>query len=211
MLKANIDPDIVAWDFGWKHFFTVRARAGKSPEYLFLVIYRNAGDWLKSFYQNPWHAAPELRGISRQEFLRREWHSVFDQHHCTPDSPKWHTDMPDDLDPRTGRRFRNVIAMRNGKVAHFEALRERFDNVCYLRYEDLNANPERVIRLVAARYGLPLPDDFRPVTKYKGIGGRYVPRRYAPLNPSERWFILRELNHVQEFQIGYSPVSLLLS
>ena len=212
LLQANIRPDILTSEFGWKHWFRSDTAARRSPECLFLVIYRNAAEWLKSFHRNPWHAAPELKEIPRRQFLRGEWHSVFDEvSEYPPGHPLWHTDIRGDLDPQTGARFRNVIAMRNAKVAHFESLRKRFDNVCYLRYEDLRADPEGCIRVIAARYGLPLPDSFQPAVAYKGYGRAYAPHSYTPLDLGERIFILRQLNLLQEYRIGYSPLSILRS
>lgn len=203
LLRENIHPDILTWDFGWKHWFCTDDRVGQ-PDHLFVVLYRHPVHWLQSLHRRPWHAGPELRDISFSEFIRHEWYSVFDEDSSvTPDDPRWYTDIPGDLDPKTGRRFRHVIAMRNAKVQHFESFRDRFDNTCYLRYEDLRSDPEVTLRILAAQFSLPLKPEFQPVSAYKGSGDSYSPQHYDEIERRDRLFILSRLKLLQEQAIGY--------
>lgn len=70
LLINNFHEIQLTQQYGFKHRFHNDNVAG-SDNCLFLIVYRDAFDWLRSFHLQPFHAAPELRNISFAEFIRK--------------------------------------------------------------------------------------------------------------------------------------------
>ena len=44
-----------------------------TEDFLFVVIFRNAYDWVRSFNRTPWHAHTSFNHIPLSEFIRKPW------------------------------------------------------------------------------------------------------------------------------------------
>ena len=86
--KKNKYVEITSGKYGWKHWFieesAIKNRDTRNT--LFVVIYKNPYSWLLSMQKNPWHAHPDLKNLSFSEFIKHEWHCIWDD-----DSGDWIT------------------------------------------------------------------------------------------------------------------------
>jgi len=125
LLTQNLDDITLRRDFGHKHFFHLPG-VSHADDCLFIIIYRELFDWLRSLHQQPYHAASELRDIHFSEFIRRPWWCVWSEESGkTPTNPLYGKEMMFERNPRTGKRFRNVIRLRANKIRNWESLRKK--------------------------------------------------------------------------------------
>lgn len=193
-------------DFGWKHGFPNLTVA--PDDVLAVVIYRDPIAWLQSLHRLPWHAIPSMRKLSFSDFIRAEWVSVIDDtgFGVTPDSPQWGTEILAERDPKTRKRFANAIQMRNAKIASFINLHNSFKNCLHLRYEDVLADPKRLLEYLSLVFGLARKSHFDPVAHDRGrkARGLYKPRPIEPMSSADLEFIRSELDQGQEKRLGYA-------
>lgn len=209
LLAGNLPGVSFTSGFGFKHFFP-RMDADGSTDCLFVVIYRDPFDWLRSIYRNPWHAAPALKNIPFSEFIRQEWWCVWDEDAgIDAVDPRYGTEMMLERDPGTGRRFRNILAMRSAKIRAWESFRKAREHSLCINYERLRDTPEQVIRGLADEFGLAPANPFRPVKSYKGAkwyrGWRekLLRRRRPDISAADVDYILEQLDPELESAIGY--------
>lgn len=208
LLRRNVPEVPLTWEFGWKHFFP-RPGAEAADDCLFVVIYRNAFDWLRSLHRTPWHAAPELWHLDFARFIRAPWWCVYDEHWpVAPDDPRYGTELLIERDPVTGERFANVLRLRSAKIRAWEDLRARARHAAAVRYEDLNADPAAAVAALAGAFGLPQLPAFRPVREDKGGSRRYRRKVYPPIGEADLQFILAELDPALEALAGYDLAAL---
>ena len=75
------------WPFGHKHFmpwYFLPKECFVGPEHiytlensddtLFVIVFRDPYEWLRSFHKEPHHGADHLFNISFSEFIHSEWH-----------------------------------------------------------------------------------------------------------------------------------------
>lgn len=193
-------------EFGWKHFFP-EGRPERAEDCLFLILYRNPLDWLRSLHRIPWHTPPEFRNIPFSEFIRKEWHCVYDKDaECPEGHPDFGKEIMCERDPDTGERFANVLKMRSAKIRRWQALAEQVRHFRFLRYEDLYADPKGTIDSLAEEFGLRRRLFFRNVHGYKGwlLSFRgYRPKQYRPVAGEDLAFIREQLDMNLERSIGY--------
>jgi hypothetical protein len=203
LISQNLRGVQIRWDFGWKHYFP-HVGAADTTDCLFVIVYRNPFDWLRSLHRNPWHAAPDLRGLTFSEFIRREWWCIWDEHaHVLPGDRSYGTEMLHERHPVTQQRFANVIQMRSAKVFGWESLRSRIESSLYIRYEDLSANPEQFITTMSEGFGIEKTPLFRDVNTYKGLGSNFVPAAYDEIHEEDLNHIVAHLDVELENDIGY--------
>ena len=200
--------------FGFKHWYIKdhepRGRPNRSTDFecvrrlddaddtLFLVIHRNALDWLRSLHAKPYHA-PGHWNLSFSEFIRKPWLS-FEPKRA---SPLWPAD-------EEGGYFieeaENVVRLRSRKIRHFLNLEGRVPHVAFLRYEALVADLG-VLERVAEELDIPLRN--RPLADeafYFGGGAQTTfpsVRKYPPISPEDLAFIRRSLDWELESRLGY--------
>lgn len=203
VLRRNV-PDVpLTWDFGWKHFFHGPGVEAAS-DCLFVVIYRNPFDWLRSFNRSPWHAAPALWNLDFSAFIRAPWWCIYDEHWpVAPDDPRYGTELMLERSPETGERFANVVRLRSAKIRNWEGLRDIAAHTAYVRYEDLNARPQAFVDSLCGRFELPRLPVFHAVREDKGKRHRYRPKAYVPVSEADVQFVLGELDLSLEAQVGY--------
>lgn len=204
LLAKNFPSLQIGWDFGWKHFFHKKG-VEHASDHLFVILYRNPFDWVKSFQKHPWHTAHHLRGIPISEFIRQEWQCIWDEDAFkTPDDPIYGTEMACERCPVTGNRFANVLKMRSAKIRDWESLREKVTRSIYVRYEDLRNEPDTFIDNVSNLFCVESAQKFINIDTYKGMGGKYRPSAYNPLTRDDIQFIIQELDEPLELSIGYN-------
>lgn len=209
LLERNLPRASLCRDYGFKHFFP-RVAPGQAPDCLFVIIYREPLDWLSSLYRNPWHVAPELRRLPFSDFIRHEWWCVWDEDAgVRPGDERYGSEMLQERCPDTGRRFRDVLAMRSSKIRAWEALRDTVAHAVSLNYETLRRDPAAAIARLEQDFGLRTAPRFRDVRQYKG--GRWYQgwrarllRKPPPaIGAADRDYILARLDQALERRIGY--------
>lgn len=203
LLKQNIQDVALCRDFGHKHFFH-KSGVRKAHDCLFVVIYRNPFDWLRSLHRQPYHAAMELRNISFSEFIRKPWRCIWDEEaDKKPDDPVYGKEMMFERNPQTGKPFQNVIRMRTGKIRNWASLQNKTRHHVYVRYESLKEAPDAFMDLITERFGLRAGEAFHNVEGYRGFKEKYEPRTYASISQGDLQYILKHLNTDIEASIGY--------
>lgn len=205
LLVKNIPNTAHTNQYGWKHFFPPKTFPN-SEDCLFIVIYRNPFDWLRSLHLQPHHTHPSLKNISFSEFIRTEWQCIWDEWaNVHPDDEKYRKEMLFERNPITGERFENVIKLRNAKIKAFELLKKKVTQIEYIRYEDLVIEPEKFINKLTQKYGLHLKEPFKNINTYKGITPKeYKPKTYKEIADNDLKYINLNLDTAIERRIGYS-------
>lgn len=192
--------------YGWKHAFPQMIAAPDTT--LAIGLFRHPETWVRSMHARPWHTVPALRDLPFPAFLRAEWETRVDERNfgLTPDDPRWHCELHWDRHPMTGKRFENIVALRNLKNTGFLSLPNRFGNCLLVRHEAVSGNPEGFVRAVSRTYNLPRLRKFKPVATRRGrpSEGAYHAVEYAALEKADLEFLWTELDAGQEKRLGYA-------
>lgn len=213
LLSKNLRSVSLTWDFGFKHFFPKRD-IHEAPDYIFIIIYRDPFDWLRSIYTQPWHVSPELKHAQFSEFIRMKWWCIWNEDAgITRNHPLYETEMMEERDPRTGNRFKNIIEMRDEKIRVWENIRNQSENYFYINYESLRANPERILQDISNEFGISMQERFHDIKHYKGVKWyqgwktRLFRRKLPIISKQDRDYILTQLDTRLEKSIGYDVYS----
>ncbi|WP_341366258.1 hypothetical protein [Yoonia sp. BS5-3] len=200
-------------DYGWKHgfpYFPVLPQ-----RCLFVVVVRDPMAWLRSFYSAPFEAHPDLAALSFPDFLRAEWRGVF-----TPRRSGWRghgytldmrvgqrEELQADRHPISGRRFQNVVALRNAKLTGHLSLLDRDINACLLRYEDFLKDRAAVLERICQRFDIERQAEYVPLADPVGPSSRKDrPKGAISFRPEDTAFVLDQLDIAQECKCGYRDV-----
>lgn len=208
-IDMNFGDEVPTRDYGFKHWF-VPDQVLFRDDVLVLAIARNAFDWLRSLHRQPWHAHPELKRLPFSDFVRSPWHSYWDDEFwgIGEGHPLRGREMMHERDPATGERFVDPVAKRTAKLRHWSDLTSRAHNVALLAHQTLVADPEGVVRALAAATGLEAAPEFRRVWSYKGNGNRaFEPTRYEPISADDAAWIATRLDPEVERRFGL-PVAM---
>lgn len=201
--KAGVTP------YGWKHGFPAAMAA--PDDVLAVIVTRDPQTWVQSMHRTPWHAADPLRKMPLSEFIRAEWHAVVDHRGfgVRRRDPVWGQELMWDRNPENGKRFANILRLRNAKARGFLAIAELFSSSLLVRYEDVAEDPEAMLDAVAARFSLERGDVFAPIATERGRaqGAPYAPKTYAELTTDDADFIWSELDGELESRMGYARKS----
>jgi hypothetical protein len=193
--------------YGWKHGFVSDAVIAKGNNCLFVHVYRNPYDWVRSFHREPYHAHQSLINISFSEFIRREWHATYGETNSKvkKNDPRYETEMIEERNPTTKQRFENVMRLRTEKLKHFESLRNRLPYFFSAAYEVVNNDPEFFVKNFAAQFSLQLKQKYTPVSSYKGLKktGIYKKKQYSHFKEDDLNLINSWLNWKFENRLGY--------
>ena len=200
--------------FGGTHWYIKdrepRCRPNRSTDYqcvrpltdsddtLFIVIYRNPFDWLRSLNAKPFHA-PGHWNLSFSEFIRKPWICS----ESTRVNPIW---------PENERSYcfieeaENVLRLRTTKAVHFSSLRSDVRHIAFVNYEELAAD-RGVLTEIADRFGI-TTKHAEPIDDTFYFGGRdqqnFTGRRlYAPISVEDLELIRETLDWDVETAIGY--------
>ena len=209
LLSKNLRSIFITWDFGFKHFFP-KHHIHEAPDCLFLIIYRDPFDWLRSIYTQPWHVSPELKRVQFSEFIRMEWWCIWNEDAgINRKHQLYGTEMMEERDPRTGYRFKNIMEMRNAKIQAWEDIRNQSENYFYINYESLREDPERILRNISCEFRISMQEGFQDIKRYKGVKWyqgwktRLFRKQLPIISKQDRDYILTQLDTHQEKSIGY--------
>jgi hypothetical protein len=215
LVEKNFWPVQITKSFGGKHWFIKdhepRGRPNRSTDFecvrrladgddtLFLVIFRDPIDWLRSLHARPYHA-PEHWNLPFAEFIRKPWicSELERVNSIWPESEQGHYFIEE---------AENVVRLRSQKIRHLTNLQGTVTNVAFVNYEvlldDLGALEE-----IADRFGIALRTrPLRDERFYFGGGAEQTfagPRDYPSVSPPDLRFILRNLDRDLEASIGYA-------
>ncbi len=184
-----------------KHFYTFE----NSETTLFVVIFRNPYDWVRSLFLAPQYvswAAGWLVDIPFRNFIRTKWalddgeDGVLLQRSLNPLV---------DLNPLTKERFDNVLKLRSAKIRNMLKIKEKVNNFYAINYEVLRAHPAQVMDEIEQIFGLSRNLPFRDIVHYKGdeSQGRYEKKKYPPINQEDLIHINLQLDWQLEAEIHY--------
>ena len=215
LINKNIPSISITTEYGFKHFFP-KTDVGKSNDCLFIILYRNPFDWLKSIYRNPWHANAELKALSFSDFIRSKWICVWDKDAGVSKKDKrYNTEIMFERCPVSEKRFENLIKMRTAKILAWETIRDKNSNTVYIRYEELILDPEKHIRIISYKLDLPMTPIFKGVDSYKGLRWyqglktRILRKPLPIVNSDDLQYIVMHLDEQLENSVSYNIKSLL--
>lgn len=219
LVEKNFEHVEITKSFGGKHWFIkdheprgrpnrstdtqcVRSLA-ESDDTLFLVIFRDPLDWLRSLHAKPYHA-PEHWELPFSEFIRKPWRSYELErvNESWPESERGHYFIEE---------AENVVRLRSQKIQHLANLERVVPNVAFVRYEAL-LEDLGTLEQIADRFGIGLRN--RPLVDeafYFGGDGEQAfsgPRDYPPISRRNLRFIRRHLDCDLEASIGYDMTEL---
>ncbi len=216
LLKGNLP--LLPSGYGHKHFppwFDLPMEEFKGPEHfytyagsdevLFVVVFRNPYDWLKSMSQTPHHAAKHLVHRPFGEFVREPW-VLRDTSPVVIAQREWNPYL--DCNPKNKQPFKDVIKLRTAKIRNMLKIKDRVKNIYYANYEKVRDNPEGFIREIADIFGLTPNPTYAPVIFYKGDKkqGVYKQKKFFPIAFDDVIYINNRLSREVEKSIGYSIV-----
>lgn len=193
---------------GWKHAFPHVSFIRR--DMLVICVVRNAVDWLISMHRRPWHTTAAMQKLPFPEFIRQPWMTeVGGAGQFNPDKRSDLTGLPLQFDrhPITGEVFANLIQLRNCKLAALHGMRNRADNLVFVQFETILADPKAFVLQLRDRFGLSGMDEFE--VGAPRLGAKFhaeIPDRPAtpPVLPDEDYrFLLGQLDLGQEAALGY--------
>lgn len=212
LIHQNVPGLDTTVEYGWKHGFINPGYI--KPDCFFVVVTRDALDWLRSLYRTPHQVGFWVNEASFSEFLRHEWSGVISGWVLGQPVRKFgldrHMELMWERHPVTGAPISNVVELRRLKLQSLRKLENLTPNVAYLRYEDLRDDPEPAIAQLRQQMGLAPQDTVKLVEQdVSRVNGRpdQVSRSYAALpefTPDDLRFVLEALDLQQETQFGYA-------
>lgn len=221
--KNLINKIDIGYKYGWKHGFVNFKRLEKESleNVLFLVITKNPYAWLLSMNKKP-HHAPQLYFKPFSQFIREEWVCYKGkQYQIRAKNLKSHPitaldqEMMQERDPSTGKRFENVIQLRNKKNLYFIRIQNEISNVHYIDYESLLLSPNDFTLSLHNKFGLKFRDKLIIPKGYYGKDPKknfsklpfYKNQEYLKMIPIEDYkFINSELEFKLETILGYKMI-----
>ena len=176
LLEANLkgnDVKIVQKKYGWKHRFVDAQQLyeADTSKTLFIFISKDIYSWTVSMNNKP-HHAPQLYGLDFDTFLKSEWACYEGIGYATRDLKKNpikpEEEMMFERNPNTGKRFRNVMLLRNEKNKQYLKIKETCEHHHFMKYYDLLYTPKRSLRMMAREFGLKLRAEIQLNDGYHG-------------------------------------------
>jgi len=202
-------------NYGHKHFppwFELPLKEYQGPrryysledneETLFVVIFRDPYDWVRSFKKKPHHGLRELRSLPFSQFIRTPW-QLNPNNGLVKSESNLNPLM--DKDPFTGENFSNVLHLRSAKIRTMLLVKDKVHNAYYINYETVRDHPKEVLKEIEDIFGLASTTEFNPIIHTKGREKKaiYKPKEYPPINLNDLLFINDQLDEELERSIGY--------
>ena len=208
LIAENTHLKVVA-PYGHKHFYqdTDKMRRDDNEDTLFVFISRDLVEWLSSFKNNTFHADKPIRNCKdMSSFLRMEWKCIFDGTSGTPEtSSVYGTEMMAERNPADGKRFENVVQMRNSKMRHFLGIQEHVKHFVHVRYEDVRENQEGFLSDMCSSFGIRRNPVFHPINSVRGKGRvPYVRKTYEEMCAEDVDFVVQNVDLELESFLGYT-------
>lgn len=187
-----------------KHFPPWVWQAKKTNSILYIVIFRNPYDWIRSFHRIPHHADRSLCKIPFSQFVRSKWSL-----NARDPIIMQLGDPTVDRNPRTGLPFKNVMELRTEKIKTMLKIRRSVNNIYYINYETARDYPREVLQEIQKIYSLTATPTYQPVVHYKAVPGAeiYSQRKYPSIPREDLHHINAHLNNRIEKRIGYRLIS----
>ncbi len=217
LLKANcknIDEDY--FFYGWKHFpcwfdypFNPKFYPVPKRNYtlennrncLFIIIFRDPYDWLRSLHLTPFHATDNLKNIPFGDFIRTKW---------TVDAAQMREWGNFEINPANGLPFKNVMKLRKARILNMLRIKDLVHNFYMINYETLSKSPEEVLREISHLFGVELQEEFTPILQskkgFKKNTEIYQGSHYPAISAEDLAFINQQLDWSVEEQIGYGEM-----
>ena len=162
-----------------------------SENYLIIVVFRNAYDWLRSMHKKPFYVSKELRNTDFSTFIRTKWSVDPNRVVGFLKENPWL-----DRNPVDGSPFDNIMKLRTAKIRTMLEIKNRVLNIYYINYETLRDHPEEVLTEIAHLFAIQKEDNFHPVIYYKGevAKGVYKKTEYNPISKKDLRFINEQLD-----------------
>jgi hypothetical protein len=185
---------------------------------LYIVVIRDVFDWVRSFYETPHHTDGSIKKLSFTNFIRTPWKpkeenieknerrfwqlfAMGQVNSNNEDSLPYYIDK---MDPVTKKPFKNILHLRTQKYQNYIEFANYVNNIIYVRYEDVLANPEEFISFVS-NFTNAKPSNYKSITTYKNEFKKiYKPKKYFEINKSDRKFILLQIDQNLEKEFGYN-------
>lgn len=194
--------------YGHKHFFQdlEKIKKADTSDTLFVFISRDIMEWLQSFKRSTFHADKPIRNCKDMAtFLRLEWKCVFDSTSGTPEtSSQYGVEMMCERDPSDGKRFENVVQMRNSKMRHFLGIRDIVDSFVHIRYEEVRDDPQKFVEDVCERFLIRSHQEFRNIDTVRGKGSvPYTKSIYPEMRQEDVDVVVQNVDFDLESLLGY--------
>lgn len=191
----------------WKHRLILPTdfEGVNTSEILYIFLYRNASDWIRSFYNSPYHVPDELLNQGIGHFMRHEWWCWYDElGGFSPINPKYHQELIHERNPDTGERFSNVLQMRNRKLQSYLEASQKLPNVYFINYDYLKNNFEEVLKDISEKFHLPLKHNPpKNISTRNGFvtNQTFVPKTYSELEEEDQEFMNSQIDEEIEKSI----------
>ena len=215
LITKNFKNIEMTTDFGSKHWFIknhfprcrpnnstdiecIRSLNTNNSDTLFLCLFRNPFDWIRSLHARPYHA-PNHNGISITQFMRKPWLSFeryqANRHWLKRNDDYWFIE-----------EAINILQLRSMKIEHLLNLQNKVDNFYLLNYETVIKNNQE-LAYVANKFTIELIDsEILGENRYFGKAPNTVFSTpvYPAFEKHDIEYINQELDWKLERQIGYS-------
>ena len=165
-----------------------------SDHCLFIVLVRDPYDWLRSFYNTPYHVDSVLCTNFRS-FITHQWHAT---EGAAP---------TDNCNPWTNAPFNNVMELRKYKSLNYLNLRHFVKNYLLIRYEDLRNDQSGFLDFLISTYQLDLKAKPTLIDRYVGHNKestvRFKPTEYFIPRLQDINHINREIDWNLEYDMGF--------
>ena len=179
---------------------------------LAVVVVRDVFEWLKSLHRSPHQVGYWYRDVDFSGFLRHEWSGVFSGY-LIPNQrqlPVRFKELMYERHPMTGERIKNVIELRNLKLASQLKVRNLYRNWIILRFDEARDAPQSLVKHMTEHFNLQAAPDFLPVKKDVSnfslpgdVEGKGRQHEYANFTPEDRAFVMENLHMENEALLGF--------
>jgi hypothetical protein len=188
--------DDIGWKHGWCGYFNKNEKLLKS--FLTIIIFRNPFDWLRSLYLIPHHIKGTKDSIwedpkpTFSEFIRSESIETIEiEHSLLLSRHPFYLTNP-----------KNILELRKWKIEYFLNLKNVLPHTYYLKYEDLNQDPEKIITEINNKY-FNIDFEFKNWTRYKTEDEKYVPKKYFDISEDDYSYLVENIDWELESKIDY--------
>jgi hypothetical protein len=138
----------VVWNYGWKHWFGHYSKlVEESNDTLFIGIIRNPYDWIMALNKHKHHIPPVNHALIN--FITKEWYSI---DHAKR-SPTYGKENHGDRDWDTGKRHKDIFAMRSKKMRYLiNTMPNLTDNYVLIKYEDLCIDTAQILSRISHKF-----------------------------------------------------------
>lgn len=195
LLKKNLIGVKIGFPLNYKHtFLDVICEGYKdSDDILFVVIYRNFFDWVRSLFNNPQHVDHDYNKTF-SSFIRSEWKCTY------PDG----REILNERNIMTMERFKNIFELRKAKLINHTNVKNVTKNYISINYEHLKKNYKPIIKFIADKFKIKMTNNIQNITTYKGLADKpYVDTEYFDFDKEDISFIAKNLDAEVETSVGY--------